>query len=236
MPDSATKVHVATVQGMVHRLFSAEADALPIDRYGCIVVDEAHRGYILDREMGEGELEFRDEGDYISAYRRVIDQFDAVKVALTATPAQHTTEIFGPPAFTYTYTEAVVDGWLVDHDPPIRLRTRLATEGFHFDTGEEIEIFNTLGQASTKVLPDELDFDVDKFNRLVITENFNRVVCEELAKALDPMLPAKTLVFCANDQHADLVVKLLREALEAEHGQINDKTVMKITGKADKPQ
>lgn len=236
VPDSATKVHVATVQGMVHRLFGSGGDALPIDRYDCIVIDEAHRGYILDREMGEGEMEFRDEGDYISAYRRVLDQFDAFKIALTATPAQHTTEIFGLPVFTYTYTEAVVDGWLVDHEPPIRLRTKLATEGIHFDSGEQIEIFNTLGQAKSATLPDELDFDVDKFNRLVITENFNRVVCDELAKAIDPMAPAKTLIFCANDQHADLVVKLLKEALVVEHGPINDKTVIKITGRADKPQ
>lgn len=236
VPDTATKVHVATVQGMVHRLFNNGEDGLPIDRYDCIIIDEAHRGYILDREMGDGEMEFRDEGDYISAYRRVLDQFDAFKVALTATPAQHTTEIFGLPVYTYTYTEAVVDGWLVDHEPPIRLRTRLASEGIHFESGTQIEIFNTLGQSKTETLPDELDFDVDKFNRLVITENFNRVVCEELAKAIDPMEPAKTLIFCANDQHADLVVKLLKAALVAEHGPINDKTVMKITGRADKPQ
>ena len=132
-PDSATKVHVATVQGMARRLFSSDAgdlpNELPIDHCDCIIIDEAHRGYILDREMGEGELQFRDESDYISAYRRVLDQFDAVKIALTATPAQHTTQIFGKPVCTYTYQEAVIDGWLVDHLPPIRLRTVLAENG-----------------------------------------------------------------------------------------------------------
>lgn len=235
VPDTATKVHVATVQGMVRRLFANGIDGLPIDRYDCIVIDEAHRGYILDREMGEGELEFCDEGDYISTYRRVLDQFDAVKIALTATPAQHTTEIFGLPVYTYSYTEAVIDGWLVDHEPPIRLRTKLSSEGIHFQAGAQVQLFNTLGDTRSAVLPDELEFDVDAFNRLVITQNFNRVVCAELAKAIDPMAEGKTLIFCANDQHADLVVQLLKTALEAEHGPINDKTVMKITGRSDKP-
>jgi type I restriction enzyme R subunit len=30
----------------------------------------------------------------------------------------HTVEIFGEPVFTYSYREAVIDNWLVDHEPP----------------------------------------------------------------------------------------------------------------------
>ncbi|MDT7834794.1 type I restriction-modification system endonuclease [Aquabacterium sp. OR-4] len=234
-PDAATKVHVATVQGMVRRLFAGDAGDMPVDRYDCIIIDEAHRGYILDREMGEGELLFRDETDYISAYRRVLDQFDAVKIALTATPAQHTTQIFGLPVTTYSYHEAVIDGWLIDHLPPIRLLTQLAAHGIHFDTGATVTVLNSQGSTAQQVLPDELDYEIDHFNRLVITPDFNRVVCDEISKHLDPMGDEKTLVFCANDTHADLVVNLLTAALEREHGPVHDKTVLKITGRADKP-
>ena len=234
-PDSATRVHVATVQGMARRLFGGEPGDMPVDRYDCIIIDEAHRGYILDREMGEGELLFRDEADYISAYRRVLDQFDAFKVALTATPAQHTTQIFGLPVYTYTYQEAVIDGWLVDHLPPIRLRTVLSENGIHFDTGETVTLLNTLGTEAEQVLPDEVDYEIDHFNRLVVTDNFNRVVCDELARQLDPLAEEKTLIFCANDQHADLVVRRLTQALAAVHGELNDKTVLKITGRSDRP-
>ncbi len=234
-PDSATKVHVATVQGMVRRIFNDDS-MTPIDRYDCIVVDEAHRGYILDREMGEGELEIRSEADYISSYRRVLDHFDAVKVALTATPAQHTVEIFGHPVYTYSYREAVIDGWLVDHEPPLRLLTKLAEAGIHFEKGDEVEVVKTsTGAIDKATLPDELDFEIDAFNRLVITPNFNRVVCDELAKQLDPTGEQKTLIFCANDAHADLVVSLLKESLERAWGPLDDKTVMKITGRTDKP-
>lgn len=235
VPDSATKVHVATVQGMVNRQFGADGRDMPVDRYDCVIVDEAHRGYTLDREMGEGEIEFRSEVDYVSAYRRVLDQFDAVKVALTATPAQHTTQIFGLPVYTYTYREAVIDGWLIDHEPPVRFVTQLAKHGIHFAQGELVNVFIPSGKVQQQTLPDELDFEVDHFNRLVITEKFNQVVCDELAKCLDVFGPEKTLIFCANDAHADLVVTLLKQAIEREQGAINDKTVMKITGRSDKP-
>lgn len=234
-PDSATKVHVSTVQGMVHRIFSSDSSLLPIDRYDCIIVDEAHRGYILDREMGEGEMEIRSEADYISSYRRVLDHFDAVKVGLTATPAQHTVEIFGHPVFTYSYREAVIDGWLVDHEPPIRLITQLSEHGIHFEKGERVDVVKPTGAVDATTLPDEVDFEIDAFNRLVITENFNRVVCEEIAKQIDPTSDQKTLIFCANDNHADLVVKQLKDALDAVWGEIDDKAVLKITGRADKP-
>ena len=85
--------------------------------FDLIIFDEVHRGYILDREFADDEILFRDQSDYQSKYCAVIEYFDAVKIALTATPALHTTEIFGKPVFKYTYREAVVDGYLVDHYP-----------------------------------------------------------------------------------------------------------------------
>jgi type I site-specific restriction endonuclease len=74
-------------------------EPMPIRQYDCIVVD---RGYTLDRGMTEGEMELRDFNDYVSAYRGVLDYFDAVRIGLTATPAAHTVEIFGHPTFTYS--------------------------------------------------------------------------------------------------------------------------------------
>src|SRR6185437_11047781 len=129
-PESDTKVHIATVQGMVQRLFNVGDDTAPaVDTYDCIVVDECHRGYLLDRELSDTELTFRGFEDYVSQYRRVIDYFDAVKVGLTATPALHTVQIFGVPIYSYSYREAVVDGFLVDHEPPVQIRTELSTAG-----------------------------------------------------------------------------------------------------------
>lgn len=87
--DTDTAVHIATVQGMVRRVLTPGDDEAPppIDTYDCIVVDECHRGYLIDREMSETELGFRGYDDYVSKYRRVIDYFDAVKIGLTALSA-----------------------------------------------------------------------------------------------------------------------------------------------------
>jgi len=113
-----TKVSVSTVQGLLKRTVLSDTPDLMPGAFDLIIVDEAHRGYILDREMTEEEILYDNQEDYMSKYKQVIEYFDAVKIALTATPALHTTQIFGEPVFTYSYREAVIDGWLVDHDPP----------------------------------------------------------------------------------------------------------------------
>ena len=237
-PEPDTRLHIATVQGMIKRILypSDEAQPVPVDWYDCVIIDECHRGYNLDQEMSDAALQFRSESDYISTYRRVLDHFDAVRIGLTATPALHTTEIFGPPVFEYSYRQAVIDGWLVDHEPPYRLVTRLAEEGMTWERGTEMKVYNThTGQLLLFNTPDEVSVEIVDFNRKVITENFNRTVCQALAEYLDPALPGKTLIFCVNDMHADLVVRLLKQAFDNRYGPVHDDTVKKITGAADQP-
>jgi type I restriction enzyme, R subunit len=237
-PDTDTAVHIATVQGMVARVFNPVENAPPpsIDQYDCIIVDECHRGYLLDRELSETELTFRSYEDYISKYRRVLDYFDAVKIGLTATPALHTTEIFGPPIYTYSYREAVIDGYLIDHDPPIKIVTNLSKKGIVWKKGEDVAVLkNAASEIELFKAPDEIKIEIEEFNRKVITKPFNRVVCDYLGKELDPASQQKTLIFCANDVHADLVVTLLKTAFKKVYGTVDDDAVIKITGAADKP-
>lgn len=237
-PEPDTRLHVATVQGMVHRLLNPDGDTSPpaVGAYDCIIIDECHRGYSLDREMTDGELEYRSEADYISKYRRVLDHFDATRIGLTATPALHTTEIFGKPIYEYGYRQAVIDGYLVDHEPPIRLLTKLNQQGIHWEIGESVNVYNTgTGVFRSYNTPDKIDIEVDAFNTLVVTEPFNRVICTALAKEIDPTLPGKTMVFCATDAHADMVVDLLKSAFAETYGSVEEAAVQKITGATDKP-
>ena len=238
-PDKETRLHIATVQAMVRRVIGPHEDdaAVPtVDTYDCIVVDECHRGYLLDRDLSDREMLFRDEDDYISKYRRVLDHFDAVKIGLTATPALHTTEIFGAPVFQYSYREAVVDGWLVDHEPPLRIVTSLSKDGIHYDAHEEVTVLDRSTQEVSKAaLPDAVSFEVDDFHRTVITESWNRVVLHEVFRHVDPEQGEKTLIFCVNDEHADLVVRLAKEVLTELYGGVDDDAVLKITGTTDKP-
>lgn len=237
-PESETKVHICTIQGLVKRLLFADdpADIPPVDQYDLMVVDECHRGYLLDRELSDAELSFKNQDDYISKYRRVLEYFDAVKIGLTATPALHTANIFGDPVYTYSYREAVIDGYLVDHEPPIRITTALSQAGIKFAKGEEIELIDPrTGQIDLAHTPDEIQFDVDEFNKAVVTIPFNRVVAEELAKYIDPNLSGKTLIFAVSDAHADIVVDQVKKAFEATYGEIDDAAVKKITGSIDRP-
>lgn len=229
--DKETKIHIATVQSLVKRILYPESDTMPsVTDYDLIVVDEAHRGYILDKEMSETEMLYRNQDDYISKYRTVIEYFDAVKVALTATPALHTTEIFGKPVFNYSYREAVIDGYLVDHDAPHNIKTKLRVEGINYQKGEQLAIYDPVtGEVMNSAdLEDDMKFEIDSFNREVITEPFNRTVLNEIAWDLNPDGKGKTLIYAVDDNHADLIVKILKE-IYSEGGVDND-AVMKITG------
>ncbi|TPL81893.1 type I restriction-modification system endonuclease [Mesorhizobium sp. B2-3-12] len=239
VPEVETKVHICTIQGLVKRvLFAADtSEAPPVDQYDLMVIDECHRGYLLDREMSDAELSFRGQDDYISKYRRVLEYFDAVKIGLTATPALHTTDIFGEPIFRYSYREAVVDGYLIDHEPPVRIETALARAGIRFAKDEQLDLLNTqTGEIDLAHAPDDIRFEVDQFNKHVITPEFNRVVAEELARHIDPALPGKTLIFAATDAHADIVVSAIKKAFAEAYGEIDDAAVKKITGSVDKVQ
>ena len=232
--DKETRVQVATVQGMVKRILYNDGEAMPaVSDFDLVIIDEAHRGYILDKEMGDTEALFRDQRDFQSKYRSVIDYFDAVKIALTATPALHTTQIFGSPVFKYTYREAVIDGYLVDHDAPHQVFTKLRSEGIHYERGDTVTVYDPVTNEITnsELLEDELDFDVSKFNRKVITRPFNETVLKRIAKDLDPDNPeeqGKTLIFAVDDNHADMIVSILRDCYK-DYGLDND-AIQKITG------
>jgi len=229
--DKETKIHVATVQSLVKRILYNEEETMPaVTDYDLIVIDEAHRGYILDKELSEDEMLYRNQDDFISKYRTVIEYFDAVKIAMTATPALHTSQIFGKPVFNYTYREAVIEGFLVDHDAPHTIITKLSQEGIIYEKGETVAIYDPVTNEiiNSDELEDELKFDVEQFNRKVITENFNRTVLNEIAKDLDPEAEGKTLIFAVDDNHADLIVKILKEYY-GPMGVDND-AIMKITG------
>jgi type I restriction enzyme R subunit len=231
-PEADTRLHFATVQSLVKRLFYSDNEILPIDAYDCIIIDEAHRGYNLDKEINEEDLSFKDENDYVGQYKRVIEYFNAYIVGLTATPALHTTEIFGKPVHNYSYREAVIDGFLTDHEPPYIIKTKLSEEGILWEKGDKPKILNpeTNEIEVLEELEDELHIEIEQFNKLVITEPFNRAVIKEIVQHLDPEGDQKTLIFAVRDTHADLIVQLLFEEFEAIGIEVPQDSIQKLTG------
>ncbi|AEI49713.1 type I restriction-modification system endonuclease [Runella slithyformis] len=238
LPNAETRLHFATVQGMVKRLFYNDTDEQPsVDQYDCIIIDEAHRGYLLDREIDEEGLNFKNQQEYVSKYRMVLDYFDAYAIGLTATPALHTTEIFGKPIYTYSYREAVIDGFLIDHDPPYLIRTQLGEEGIEWKKGEKPKVYDKETNTVVELdeLADELQIDVAGFNKQVLTESFNRTVVKQLVQQLDPDGNEKTLIFAATDDHADNLVQYLKEEFQLIGINVADDSIQKITGKSYNP-
>ncbi len=124
-----------------------------------------------------------------------------------------------------------VDGYLVDHHAPIHIATELSENGIHYEKGDTAILLDpeTGEIENSATLADELDFDLGDFNRTIITEGFNRAVLGAIAKNFDPTerQQGKMLIFAENDQHADLIVRLLREIYE---GQAPAAAIRKITG------
>ena len=73
----------------------------------------------------------------------------------------------------------IVNARTIDHEPPIRIETELTRGGITFTQNEQVEIINTrTGQIDLFHVPDEITFEVESFNKRVITQPFNRVVAE----------------------------------------------------------
>lgn len=238
--DKETKIHVATVQAMVKRIMYSEDERnMPsVGDYDCIIIDEAHRGYTLDKEMSDNEVEWRDNRDFLGKYKKVIEYFDAFKVALTATPALQTTMIFGTPVYNYSYREAVIDGYLVDHEPPHLIETELTRDGVHYAKGDKVAKYNkyTGELINGAEIDDDLDFEIDQFNKRVIVEEHTRAALEEVAKYIDPEGDSgKTLIFAASDAHADMIVRVLKEIYTETMGGVDDDSILKITGAIKDP-
>jgi len=233
--DKETKVHISTKQAMVKRImYNEEETNIPtVGDYDCVIVDEAHRGYTLDKEMSDSEVQWRDNKDFLSKYKKVIEYFDAFKVALTATPALHTSMIFGTPVYNYSYRDAVIDGYLVDHEPPHLIETELTRDGIHYKKGDKIAKYNkfTGELINGEELEDDVEFEIDQFNKRIVVEAHTRAALEEVAKYIDPENDeGKTLIFAASDAHADMIVRVLKEIFKETVGGVDDNSILKITG------
>ena len=127
---------------------------------------------------------------------RVLEHFDAVKIGLTATPAMHTLTLFGGPErkaiYQYSYRKAVIDGFLVDHEPPYRADTAKTRNGIQFEKGQSLPLLNTrTNEVELSRQADDVQFDIEAFNVKVLSEGFNRAICQGLAAEINPNLPVR---------------------------------------------
>lgn len=231
-------VYISTIQRMTINLFGRSAvftdeEAIdddveqldiPIHAFDLIVADECHRGY-SSTEAG--------------VWRKTLDHFDAIKVGLTATPAQHTMAYFENLIYRYDYERAVAERVLVDYDV-VRIKSDVRMHGVFLHPGEAIDTVDPeSGQKQFDFLEDERVFDTTEVERRITAPDSNKKILEEVKTYCDAheaetgRFP-KTLIFAVNDlphtSHSDQLVRQAREVFNR-----GEDFVSKVTGRVDRP-
>ncbi|WP_329088537.1 DEAD/DEAH box helicase family protein [Streptosporangium sp. NBC_01469] len=186
---------------------------VPPESFDLIVVDECHRSIY-------------------GLWRRVLDYFDAHIVGLTATPTKQTLGFFHQNLVSeYTYEMAVADGVNVDFDV-VRLSTKIGEQGSLIDEGTTVKVRNRKTRAQRlEQLDDDFVYSNRQLGRTVIAEDHIRTVLTTYRDNWQRWFPdrevlPKTLIFAADDNHAEEVLGLAKEVF----GQ-GDEFATKITYK-----
>ncbi|MCF2578212.1 DEAD/DEAH box helicase family protein [Prevotella stercorea] len=178
------------------------------DYFDLVIVDECHRGSAKDD----------------SNWRNILEYFSsATHIGMTATPKetkyQSSIGYFGEPIYTYSLKNGIEDGFLAPFKV-INITTNIGdewrpTKGQKDIYGNEIEdrIYNNS------------DYDYN-----IVIEDRIREVAQEITnylKSTDRM--AKTIVFCADETHAERMRMALANA-NADMCKKNPDYVVRITG------
>ncbi len=172
---------------------------IPIETFDVGFVDECHRS-IYGR------------------WGQVLDYFDMSLAGLTAT-AEHTTRVyFDQNVVTeYKHEQAVADGVNVPYTT-YRIKTEVSEGGGEIAAGAWVEV-RDLGTRwrQREQLEDEVTYDKAKLDRAVVNPDQIRTVVRAFKeRVLTEIFPArpevpKTVFFCKTDNHAEDVLRIVRE-------------------------
>lgn len=176
--------------------------------FDMVIVDECHRGSAKDD----------------SNWREILDYFSgAVQLGMTATPKetayQSSISYFGEPLYTYSLKEGIEDGFLAPFKV-VNITTNIGDEWR--PTKGQVDI-------NGNEIPDRIYNNAD-YDYNIILQDRHREVAEQITKFLkhtDRM--AKTIVFCADEQHAEYMRTALVNA-NADMCKKNPDYVVRITG------
>ena len=158
----------------------------PPDFFDFIVVDECHRGGAHDE----------------SSWRGILEYFaPAVQLGLTATPKRRdnvdTYAYFGVPVYIYSLKEGINDGFLT----PFKVKQFATTIDEYIYTPDDDLLEGEIQQGKTYLEKD--------FNRKIVIPERERYRVKLFMSLVDQR--EKTLVFCANQEHAALVRDIINQ-------------------------
>jgi len=172
---------------------------VPVEYFDLVYTDECHRS-IYGR------------------WGQVLDYFDAFTVGLTATPTPTTLAYFDDNVIAeYGREEAVFDDVNVDQQL-FRIRTEVGERGATMTAGEWVKVRDRLTKARRPLqLGDDYPYTPEQLDRAVMNPSqirtvviaFKDLVTTQLFPDRDEV--PKTIFFCKHDQHAEDVLKIVRE-------------------------
>ena len=224
--DDVSKVHITTIQRLYSMLLGEsefdpaneetslwEADGslitqsekdvrynprIPIEYYDFIITDECHRSIY-------------------NLWRQVLEYFDAYLIGLTATPSKQTFGFFNQNlVMEYSRQRAVADGVNVDGEV-YRIRTRISEQGSTIDKGWWVgKRDKRTRRQRWEQLEEDFSYDPEELDRQVTTPSQIRTIITAYRDSLTELFPRrdevpKTLFFAKDDNHAEEIVRIVRE-------------------------
>ncbi len=176
--------------------------------FDLVIVDECHRG----------------SAKKDSNWRKILEYFSsATQIGMTATPKEtkYISNIyyFGEPIYTYSLREGIEDGFLA----PFRV-INITT-----DIGDGWRPYKGQRDIYGNIIEDRIYNNSDYDYNIIIEDRINQVALEitNYLKSTDRM--AKTIVFCATEDHAERM-RIALSNLNADMVQQNPDYVVRITG------
>jgi len=159
----------------------------PKDFFDFVVIDECHRGGANDE----------------SSWRDILTHFSsAVQLGLTATPKRRdnvdTYAYFGDPVYSYSLKQGINDGFLT----PFKVVQIATTVDDYVYTPDDQVIAGQVQQGKR--------YEEKEFNRVIEIREREAYRVRKFMEQIDQR--EKTLVFCANQEHALVVRDLINQA------------------------
>ncbi|MDO5308549.1 MAG: DEAD/DEAH box helicase family protein [Planctomycetia bacterium] len=178
------------------------------DFFDLVIVDECHRG----------------SAKKDSSWRKILEYFSqATQIGMTATPKEtryiSNIDYFGEPVYTYSLNDGINDGYLA----PFKV-INITT-----DVGDGWRPYKGQRDVNGQEIEDRIYNNSDYDYRIVLEDRINQVAAEitNYLKSTDRM--AKTIVFCATEEHAERM-RVALVNLNADMCRENPDYVVRITG------
>lgn len=178
------------------------------DFFDLVIVDECHRG----------------SAKKDSNWRKILEYFSsATQIGMTATPKEtkyiSNIDYFGEPVYTYSLREGIEDGFLAPFKV-INVRTDIS-DGWRPLKGQ----LDKYGKLIEDRIYSNSDFDYN-----IVLEDRTYQVAKEITEYLKSTgRMQKTIVFCANEDHAERM-RIALNNLNADMVKENPDYVVRITG------